>query len=88
MQNGIILDEQAMLAAEASIPKLATQAVKLAYARALSTSGTVLEAINGKLVETDRDGRQRIVRALQLPTPIAIGTKRHLRRASVISTRS
>ena len=82
MQKRITLDEQAMLAAEARIPKLASQAVQSAYARALSTSGTVLQAINGKLVETDRHGNQRIVRALQLPTPIAIGSKKRIKRTS------
>lgn len=82
MPKRIMLDEQAMLAAEASIPKLAGQAVQDAYDRALSTSGTVLEAINGNLVETDRQGTQRIVRTLPLPTPIAVGTKKRIKRVS------
>ncbi len=77
-----MLDEQAMLAAEARIPQLASQAVQNACARALSTSGKVLEALNGKLIETDRDGKQRIVRALHLPAPIAVGTKKRIKRAS------
>ena len=82
MQKKTMLDEQAMLAAEARIPKLATQAVQDAYARALLTSGKVLEAIDGNLVETDCHGGQRIVRALHSPISIAVGTKKRIKRMS------
>jgi hypothetical protein len=80
MQKRITLDEQAMLAAEARIPELATQAVRRAYVRALSTSGRVLEAINGQLVETYGNGRRRVVRSLPAPVPIAVGTKKRIKR--------
>lgn len=74
MQKRITLDEQAMLAAEAHIPELATQALQRAYVRALSTSGMVLEAINGQLVESYANGQHRVVRSLPAPVPVAMGT--------------
>ena len=44
-------------------------------------SGRVIEAVNGKLVETSIDGGRRVIRNLSQPLPIAIGTKRSRTRA-------
>ncbi len=76
-----VLSEQAMQRQESDIPQLAGEAVKRAYRNALNTSGRVIEAVNGKLVETSIDGRQRVIRNLSQPLPIAIGTKRSRTRA-------
>lgn len=74
------LSEQAMQRLEKSIPELAGGAFKHAYQHALSSSGKVVEAVDGKLVETSADGTQRVIKTLPKPTPVAAGTKRILTR--------
>ena len=76
MKHPVKINERSMLALEKRIPELAGSAVKRAYYQALSTSGTVKEAINGKLVETSADGAQRVIRNLPMPIAIALGSKR------------
>lgn len=46
------MSEESMLSLEARIPELASKAVKLAYRQALITSGKVIEARKGQLIET------------------------------------
>ena len=81
MGQKTVLSEQAMQRLENNIPELAGQAVKRAYFEALTTSGRVIEAVNGKLVETTVEGQQRVIRNLTQPVSIAIGTKRIRTRA-------
>jgi hypothetical protein len=76
MKHPVKINERSMLALEARIPELAGSAVKRAYYQALSTSGTVKEAINGQLLETSADGAQRVIRNLPMPMAIALGSKR------------
>lgn len=68
--------EAAMQEVEARIPELASHAVKRAYQQALATSGKVIEARHGQLVEITAQGQQRIIRPLTPPTAVAVGTKR------------
>lgn len=81
MRQKNVLSEQAMQRLESNIPELAGQAVKRAYFEALTTSGRVIEAVNGKLVETTVEGQQRVIRSLAKPVSIAIGAKRTRTRA-------
>lgn len=81
MGQKAVLSEQAMQRLESNIPELAGQAVKRAYFEALTTSGRVIEAVNGKLVETTVEGQQRVIRSLDKPVSIAIGAKRTRTRA-------
>lgn len=76
MRQKTTLTEQAMRTMEACIPELAGNAVKRAYYQALTTSGKVLEAVNGELVETSAEGSFRVIRHLSAPTPIIPGSKR------------
>lgn len=77
MKNRVELSEKSMLAMESRIPELAGSAVRQAYFRALTTSGKVVEAVNGKLVETSAEGGQRVIRELSsAPVPVAAGSKR------------
>ncbi|MEN9842494.1 MAG: hypothetical protein RLZZ612_323 [Pseudomonadota bacterium] len=76
MNPTLPLTEAAMQELEARIPELAGHAVKRAYQQALVTSGKVLEARHGELIETTAQGQQRLIRQLTPPTAIAIGTKR------------
>lgn len=76
MDRKIVLNEKTMQVMEAHIPELAGNAVKQAYYRALTTSGKVLEAVNGKLVETSAEGGQRVIRSLPAPMAVEPGSKR------------
>lgn len=71
-----VLDERAMQLADAQIPELAGSAVKRAYYRALTISGTVVEAVDGKLVETSIEGSRRVLGDLPPSTPVIPGSKR------------
>lgn len=71
-----VLSEAAMLNLEASIPALASGAVRKAYARALTNHGRVIEAVNGELVEFTVEGERRVLKSLPLPTRVAVGLKR------------
>lgn len=70
-----ILDEKTMEALESKIPKLAEGAVKQAYVQALVTSGSVLEAVDGQLVETYADGTVKVLKNLPPPTKVELGKK-------------
>lgn len=74
------LSEQAMLNLEARIPKLAQGAFKRAYDQALNTSGKVLRAVNGQLVETHADGTEVVIRRIKGPIKTVTGTKFSLKR--------
>ena len=76
MKSRVQLSEKSMLAMESQIPELAGGAVKRAYYQALTTGWKVLEAVNGKLVETSADGEQRVIRDLQTPVPVVVGSNR------------
>lgn len=81
MQRKAVLSEQAMQLLERNIPELAGGAFQRAYQLALSSDGKVLEAVNGKLVETSADGTQRVIKKLSRPIPVVPGTKRVLVRS-------
>ena len=61
---------------EARIPELAGSAVKRAYLQALTTSGKVIEARAGQLIETTAEGTVRVIRHIAKPIPVALGAKR------------
>lgn len=81
MNQPYSLDETAMQALEARIPELAETAVRRAYYQALSTDGKVIEAVDGQLVETSADGRQRVIRTLKTPLPVQPGLRLSRRNA-------
>ena len=56
---------------EALIPKLAHIAVQRARRQALATSGKVVEARNGQLIESYADGTVRVIRAIVKPMAAA-----------------
>lgn len=61
---------------EALIPMLANIAVQQARCRALTTSGKVVVARDGQLVETAANGTVRVIRHIAKPIPVALGAKR------------
>lgn len=69
------LTEESMKSLEAGIPKLAEGAFQQAYYQALTTSGKVMCAVNGKLVETHADGSETVIRSIHLPFKATAGTK-------------
>lgn len=61
---------------EAFIPLLARIAVLRACWRALVTSGKVVEARDGQLIETAANGLVRVIRTIAEVMAVAMGTKR------------
>lgn len=74
--NQTRMSEESMLRMEASIPELASNALKLAYLQALTTSGKVIEARKGQLIETTAEGAVRVIRSIAKPTAVRLGEKR------------
>ncbi|MBI5484201.1 MAG: hypothetical protein HY888_07050 [Deltaproteobacteria bacterium] len=70
------LDEKAMSYLENRIPELAEGAVKQAYCKTLTSGRRVVEAVNGKLVESRSDGSSRVLKTLAAPTPVVPGQRR------------
>lgn len=77
MKSRIELSEKSMQTMESRIPELAGSAVRRAYLQALTTSGKVVEAVGGKLIETSADGEQRVIHELSsAPIAVAAGSRR------------
>lgn len=76
MKTTFRMTEESMQRMETQIPELAGTAVKRAYWQALTTTGKVLEARNGQLVETTAEGSVRVVRSITKPISVTMGTKR------------
>lgn len=76
MKTPFRMSEESMRRMEARIPDLAGTAVKRAYLQALTSTGKVLEARNGQLIETTAEGAVRVVRSIAKPISITMGTKR------------
>jgi len=69
------LDEQSMRALEELIPSLAEEALKMARTRTLQSGRSVVEAVDGKLIESLPDGIFTILRSLAAPIPVTPGQK-------------
>ena len=61
---------------EALIPTLAHIALQRARWQALTTSGKVVEARDGQLIESYADGTARLTRTIAKPVAVALCTKR------------
>ncbi len=70
------MSEESMQRMEANIPELAGNAVKLAYWKALTTGGKVVEARKGQLIETTSEGAVRVIRSIAKPIEVRVGEKR------------
>ncbi len=73
------LNEKAMRVLESSIPELASGAVRQAYVRALASGSTVVEVINGQLVESRPDGTRKVLKQLPPPIHVQPGSRRRVR---------
>ena len=69
------LDEKNMSVREDRIPFLAEDAVKKARAKTLTSGRNVVEAVDGKLVETRPDGSRKVLKTLSLPISVTPGQK-------------
>lgn len=63
--------EKAMQSNEGRIPLLAANAVKQARANTLQAGRSVVEVVDGKLVETLPDGSSKVIRSIAPPTSVA-----------------
>ncbi len=71
-----LLSEKALECLEANIPKMAQAAFSQAHLNALTISGKVLQASNGKLVELSAEGSVRFIKAIEPPFQVQKGAKR------------
>jgi|APCry1669188910_1035180.scaffolds.fasta_scaffold290293_2 hypothetical protein len=74
------LSEEAMCFQEGHIPELAEGAVMQAYCKALASGNTIVEAVNGQLMEFYPDGSSRLIKTLPTATPVVPGQRRVRRR--------
>lgn len=74
--NPTRMSEESMQRMEARIPELAGNALRRAYLQALTTSGKVIEARKGQLIETTAEGAVRVIRNIAKPTEVRVGEKR------------
>jgi hypothetical protein len=70
------LDEKNMSKRENRIPQLAESAVKQARTRALASGRSVVEAVNGMLIESRPDGTFIVLKSIHAPTVVAPGQQR------------
>jgi hypothetical protein len=70
------LTEKAMSKQENRIPKLAENAVKQARLRTLASGRSVIEAVDGNLIESRPDGTFKVIRSLAAPIPVTPGQTR------------
>lgn len=69
------MSEESMQNMEARIPSLAHIAVQQARRQALASSGKLVEARDGQLVETAANGTVRVIRHIAKPIPMALSAK-------------
>ena len=69
------MTEESMKVLETGIPKLAQGAFQRAHYQALTSSGKVMRAVNGQLVETYADGTEKVIRTLPSPVQVTAGSK-------------
>lgn len=74
------LTEESMKVLEARIPEMAASAFRQARDQALKSSGKVMRAVNGKLVETHADGTENVLRVIHSPVKVTMGAKFKLKR--------
>jgi hypothetical protein len=72
------LNEKTMTSRENRIPQLAEDAVKKARTKTLSSGRSVVEAVDGKLVETHPDGSRKVLKSLG--TPIHVAPEQRIRK--------
>lgn len=70
------LDERTIVSREDRIPQLAADAVKQARTRVLASGRSVVEAVNGKLIESHPDGTHRVLKSVPERTQVAVGQKK------------
>lgn len=72
------MNENETVKLEEMIPSLAEEAFKAARARHLAAGRNVVEAVDGKLIETRPDGSFEVVR--EIPPPIPCKPGQHILR--------
>jgi hypothetical protein len=73
----VAANERSLSFQEAGIPELAEAAVKQAYYRALAAGCTVVEAVDGYLVEQWPDGSTQLIKQIPKALPVKPGTRRY-----------
>ena len=69
------LDEDSLRFQEVFIPELAEVAIKQAYYQTLAAGCSVLEVVDGQLIESAPDGSRRVIKSLPKPIPVKPGQR-------------
>lgn len=70
------LDEKAVTKQEGRIPELAEGAVKQARSKTLASGRSVVEAVDGQLIETHPDGSSKVLKSIPAPIRVVVGQKK------------
>lgn len=77
-ESAMPTSEQAMQFLEEHIPERAQSAVTQAYWQALASGRSVLQSENGAIDEGFPDGTRKLIKAITLPSMVALGETRVL----------
>ena len=69
------MTEESMTELEARIPAMAAGAFKHAMDQAMQSSGKVMRAVDGKLIESYADGTEKLVRVIHSLVKVTAGAK-------------
>ncbi len=73
------MNEAEMTFLEEHIPELAQAATTAAYWQTLAAGGSVVTCEEGVIYETFPDGTKKVIKTIDPPFPMAVGTRRTLR---------
>lgn len=82
MQAKRVLSDDLVSRLEDKIPAMAECAVNTAYINALAAGSSVMEVVNGMLVETTADGKHKVIRAAKPKHKVTLGGIIKVRRCS------
>jgi hypothetical protein len=82
MQVKRVLSDDLLSRLEDKIPVMAECAVNTAYINALAAGSSVLEVVDGQLVETTADGQHRLIRQAKPKHKVTLGSVIKVRRCS------
>lgn len=73
MQAKRVLSDELLSQLEDKIPVMAECAVNTAYINALAAGSSVMEVVNGLLVETTADGERKVIRTAKPKHKVTVG---------------
>lgn len=82
MKANRVLSDDLLSRLEDKIPVMAEGAINTAYINALAAGSSVMEVMNGMLVETTADGQHKVIRVAKPKHKVTLGGVIKVRRCS------